>query len=119
MTTKTNKTGSGPPSRQDTSFLIAEAQLLLAEKRTSLATTRTGIAVLVLPVSVVSLLVATSKLYDITKVAHLAYPLLALCALLLCVGGYLVFRSIRNIRIVDRHMGDLKRSNPNLAHLMD
>ena len=50
------------------SIVINEVQLLLAEKRTSLSVMRTGIAVLVVPLSVLSLLIATSKYYDIFHV---------------------------------------------------
>jgi uncharacterized membrane protein YkgB len=61
-------------------IIINEIQLLLAEKRTSLATLRTGITVLVLPLSALSLLIATSKYYNILHVMHLLLPLLGLCA---------------------------------------
>ncbi|MGD8916882.1 MAG: hypothetical protein PVH35_09820, partial [Syntrophobacterales bacterium] len=60
------------------SLILNEVQLLLAEKRTSLATMRTGIAVLILPCSVMSLLIATSKYYDIVHVMPLFIPLLML-----------------------------------------
>lgn len=44
-----------------------------------MSTMRTGIAVFVLPLSVLSLLIATSKYYDIIHVMHLLVPLLGLC----------------------------------------
>jgi uncharacterized membrane protein YkgB len=50
-----------------TNIVINEVQLVLAEKRTSLAAMRTGIAVFALPLSVLSVLVATSKYYDIIR----------------------------------------------------
>ncbi|MBU1610211.1 MAG: hypothetical protein KKC99_00065 [Proteobacteria bacterium] len=110
---------SDQTSPEETATFIGEAQLLLAEKRTSLATLRTGIAMLALPLSVVSLLVATSRLYTFSQVAYLALPLLAFCGLLVCVGAYLVGRSIHNIRRMDRHLSDLKRRSPTLAELID
>ena len=67
------------------SIAINEVQLILAEKRTSLAMMRTGIAVLVLPLSVMSVLIATSKYYNVLHVLYLLIPLgvlnLALVAL--------------------------------------
>ena len=67
-------------------IIINEVQLLLAEKRTSLAAMRTGIAVYALPITVISLLIATSKFYDIVHVMHLLVPLLILCAALVLLG---------------------------------
>ena len=50
-----------------------EVQLLLAEKRTSLSTMRTGIAVFLLfPLSVLSVLIATSKSYELHQVMQMA-----------------------------------------------
>ena len=57
---------------------INEAQLILAEKRTSLSVMRTGITVLALPLSVMSLLIATSKYYNVLHVLHFIIPLLAI-----------------------------------------
>ncbi len=60
----------GPPEK-NVPLLINEAQLLLAEKRTVLAVLRTGITVFALPLSVLSILIATSKYYNMTQVMHL------------------------------------------------
>jgi hypothetical protein len=76
------------------SIAINEAQLVLAEKRTSLAVMRTGIAVLVLPMSVMSVLIATSKYYDIIYVLHLMIPLGILIFALIVFGTYLIISSI-------------------------
>ncbi|MGD8531597.1 MAG: hypothetical protein PVG97_11500 [Syntrophobacterales bacterium] len=65
------------------SLIINEVQLLLAEKRTSLATLRTGIAVLILPLSVMSLLIATSRYYDVVQVIPLIVPVITMCAALI------------------------------------
>ena len=61
-------------------IIIGEVQLLLAEKRTSLAAMRTGIAVFVLPLTVMSVLIATSRYYDVVHVMNLLVPLLIICA---------------------------------------
>jgi len=55
-------------------IIINEVQLVLAEKRTSLSVMRTGITVFVLPLSVLSVLIATSKYYDVLQVMHLILP---------------------------------------------
>ena len=71
-----NATWSKSDGPDSDTIIINEVQLLLAEKRTSLATRRTGIAVFVLPMSVLSVLIATSRFYDIIHVMHLLLPLL-------------------------------------------
>ena len=101
------------------SVIINEVQLLLAEKRTSLSTLRTGIAVLVLPLSVLSLMIATSKMYDIVQVLPLFVPLLLLCAGLAILGGYLIVRSMVRLRHHDRHILELKRKHSRIAEFID
>ncbi|MDH3885357.1 MAG: hypothetical protein OET63_14150 [Desulfobacterales bacterium] len=100
-------------------IIINEIQLLLAEKRTSLATLRTGITVLVLPLSALSLLIATSKYYNILHVMHLLLPLLGLCAALIALGAYLIIRAIIKIRNQDHHILEIKRKHSRIAEFMD
>ena len=100
-------------------IIINEIQLLLAEKRTSLATLRTGIAVFVLPLSVLSVLIATSKYYDIIHVMHLLLPLLGICAALIALGAYLIIHVIIRIRHQDRHILEIKRKHSRIAEFMD
>ena len=100
-------------------IIINEIQLLLAEKRTSLATLRTGIAVFVLPLSVLSVLIATSKYYNILHVMHLLLPLLGLCAALIALGAYLIIHAIMRIRQQDRHILEIKRKHSRIAEFMD
>jgi uncharacterized membrane protein YidH (DUF202 family) len=101
------------------SLILNEVQLLLAEKRTSLATMRTGIAVLILPCSVMSLLIATSKYYDIVHVMPLFIPLLMLCSALIVLGSYLIIRSTIRLRRHDRHILELKRKHSKIAEFME
>ena len=96
-----------------------EVQLLLAEKRTSLAAMRTGIAVLVLPLSVISVLIATSKYYDIVHVMHLLVPLLILCAGLVLLGSYLIIRSMIRVHRHDRLISEIKRKHSTIAEFID
>jgi len=100
-------------------IIINEIQLLLAEKRTSLATLRTGIAVFVLPLSVLSVLIATSKYYDVTNVLHLFLPLLGLCAGLIALGGYLILHAVMRIRRQENHIQEIKRNHSRIAQFMD
>ena len=100
-------------------IIINEVQLLLAEKRTSLAAMRTGIAVFALPLSVLSVLIATSKYYDITQVVHLLIPLLLISTALVFLGAYLIIRSIIKIRHYDRIILELKRKHSKIAPFID
>ncbi|XPS88495.1 hypothetical protein Dvar_65140 [Desulfosarcina variabilis str. Montpellier] len=98
---------------------INEAQLVLAEKRTSLAVMRTGIAVLALPLSVTSVLIATSKYYDILHVLHFMIPLLVLNTALVVLGVYLVSRSIIRMRHYDRLINEIKAAHSVLKAFID
>ena len=99
--------------------IINEAQLILAEKRTSLSTLRTGITVFVLPLSVLSVLIATSKYYDVFQVMHLIVPLLIICAALVVLGSYLIIRSIIRIRHQDNLILKLKRKHMWISEYID
>ena len=90
------------------SIAINEVKLLLAEKRTSLAVMRTGIAVLALPLSVLSVLIATSKYYDVLNVLYFLFPLGALNFVLIVFGAYLIIRSIIQMRRYDRFIHTIK-----------
>lgn len=99
--------------------VINEVQLLLAEKRTSLAAMRTGIAMLALPLSVLSVLIATSKYYDVLQVIHLIVPALVISAVLFFLGSYLIIRGIMRIRHYDRIILELKQKCSSIAEFMD
>src|ERR1041385_162872 len=90
-------------------LVFDEIQLILAEKRTSLSAMRTGIAIFALPLSVLSVLIATSRYYDVLKVLHFLVPLLALNAALTGLGAYLVIHSILRVRHYDKSIKELKR----------
>jgi uncharacterized membrane protein YkgB len=100
-------------------IVINEAQLILAEKRTSLSAMRTGIAVFALPLSVLSVLIATSKYYDVLHVMPLLLPLLALNTVLILLGGFLIYRSIRRLHHYDLLMKELKRKHSAVAEFID
>lgn len=100
-------------------IIINEVQLLLAEKRTSMSAMRTGIAVFVLPLSVLSVLIATSKYYDILNVIPLIVPLLVICAGLIVLGSYLIIRAIIRMRHQDDLILKLKRKHKWIAEFID
>jgi len=114
----------GTPFKQQCEFvpegiIINEVQLLLAEKRTSLSTMRTGIAVFVLPLSVLSVLIATSKYYDVLQVMHLIIPLLVICGILILLGSYLIIRAMIRMRHHDSLILQLKRKHRWIAEYVD
>ena len=101
------------------SIAINEVQLILAEKRTSLAIMRTGIAVLALPLSVMSVLIATSKYYDVLHVLHLLVPMGALNLALIVFGAYLIIRSIIRMRHYDRLIHHIKLTHSVIGEFIE
>ncbi len=101
------------------SIAIGEVQLLLSEKRTSLAVMRTGIAVLALPLSVLSVLVATSRYYDVGEVLYLVVPLGALTLALVIFGSYLIVHAIGHMRRYDRLILKIKSEHSIIAEYID
>src|SRR5476651_2454858 len=95
-----------------------EVQLLLAEKRTSLSAMRTGIAVFAFPLSVLSVLIATSKSYEVHKVMLWLVPLVLLNLGMVALGIYLVTRAVIRIQHYDRLIDKLKQKNTRLAELL-
>ncbi len=112
------ETPSGAESGPDP-VIINEVQLILAEKRTALSVMRTGIAVFVLPLSVLSLLIATSKLYDVRNVLHLFSGVLVICLALLSLGSYLIVRSVRRMRRQEKLILAIKRKHSRVAEFLD
>jgi uncharacterized membrane protein YidH (DUF202 family) len=96
-----------------------EVQLLLAEKRTALSMLRTGIAVFAFPLTVLSVLIATSKSYQVHDVMHWLVPLLVLNLGLVVLGIYLVTLAVMRIHRYDRLLDTLKDKNARLAELLD
>ena len=107
------------PSDDLNTIILNEVQLILAEKRTSLSTLRTGIAVFALPLSVLSILIATSKYYNIFNTLHLLLPLLLLNLGLIVLGSYLIFKSIGKIKRFEAHIAQLKQQHSRLSDFID
>jgi uncharacterized membrane protein YkgB len=120
MTLVPENTTSEPASPEcPPGIVMGEVQLILAEKRTSLASLRTGIAVAAIPLSIMSLLVATSRYYEIADVLLLFGAVMAFNILMLSLSGYLIVRAIVTLRREDRMILDIKRKYSSVADLMD
>ena len=113
MSTETN----GLPKLDNVIF--GEIQMLLAEKRTALASLRTGIAVFALPLSVLSVLIATSRYYNIGTVMPLLVPLLLLNFGLVVLGSWLVFRSINRIHRYEQRIRELSEKYRSIAQFIE
>src|ERR1700758_3049670 len=99
-------------------LIFGEIQVLLAEKRTALSSLRTGIAIFALPLSVLSVLVATSRLYDVWHVLSFLVALLVLCASLVVLGASLVVQSLRRIRHYDTLIREIKLKHSAIADFL-
>jgi Na+/melibiose symporter-like transporter len=94
-------------------------QLLLAEKRTSLSTFRTGIAIFALPISTFSVLVATSRYYDPTKVWGFLAVLIVLNVGLIGLGAYLIVHSLQRVRRFDKLIRQIKLEHSAIAKYLE
>jgi hypothetical protein len=100
-------------------LIFGEIQVLLAEKRTALSSLRTGIAVFALPLSVLSVLIATSRYYNIATVMPFLAPLLLLNLGLVVLGSWLIYHSIRRIHRYDRLIRELTQKYRSLAEFVE
>jgi Kef-type K+ transport system membrane component KefB len=71
------------------------------------------------PLSVLSVLIATSKSYEVHEVMHWLVPLVLLNLGLVVLGIYLITRAVLHIHRYDRLLEKLKRQNTRLAELLD
>ena len=106
-------------NKNNDKIMINEAQLILAEKRTSFAALRTGIAVFALPLTITSLLIVTSKYYDIVNVLFLFVIVAGICILLSLLGGYLIVKSVFKIHNYDKLLENLKKKNKILQQYLE
>lgn len=104
---------------QRSALVVNEAQLILAEKRTAFAILRTGIAIFALPLSVLSVLIATSRYYQLRHVLPLLIPLAILNVGLIALAIYLVWHSFRRIHHYDQLLAELKAKHRRLADYLD
>jgi uncharacterized membrane protein YidH (DUF202 family) len=99
-------------------LVIQEMQLLLAEKRTALSTLRTGIAIFAFPLSVLSVLIVTSKNYELHAVMHWLLPMMVINFGLIGLAVYLIVRGLHKLRHYDRLIAEYKRQHRQLAKLL-
>lgn len=99
-------------------LVIQEMQLLLAEKRTALSTLRTGIAIFAFPLSVLSVLIVTSKNYELHAVMHWLLPMMVINFGLIGLAVYLIVRGLHKLRHYDRLIVEYKRKHRQLAELL-
>jgi len=99
--------------------IINEVQLLLSEKRTSLSVLRTGITVMLFPMSVLTVLLATSRYFDISGELQFAIPLGIICVGFFVLGLNLIIKSARQIKKCDHAVNMLLRHSEYLRDLLD
>src|SRR5213596_1754547 len=107
-----------PPSDsygEPSNLIFGEIQVLLAEKRTALSSLRTGIAIFALPLSVLSVLIATSRYYNVGTVMPLLVPLLLLNLGLVILGSWLIYHSIHRIRHYEHRIRELTQKYHSIA----
>ena len=99
-------------------LVLQEMQLLLAEKRTALSTLRTGVAIFAFPLSVLSVLIATSKSYELREVTHWLIPLLLMNLGLVVLAVYLIQHALRRLRHYNRLIEAYKHQHARLGKLL-
>ena len=92
--------------------------MLLAEKRTALSSLRTGIAVFALPLSVLSVLIATSRYYNVVSVLPFLVPLLLLNLGLVALGSWLIYHAIRRIHHYEGLIQNLRQKYRSIAQFL-
>jgi uncharacterized membrane protein YidH (DUF202 family) len=114
------KNSANPVSSNELdSTILNEVQLLLSEKRTALSTLRTGIAIFAFPLSVLSVLIVTSRTYQLREVMLWLVPLLLLNLGLTVLAIYLIAHAFRRIHHYDHVINEFKRKHSKLAELLD
>ena len=107
------------PEEASESSIVNRITMLLAAKRTSLAVLRTGLALLTLPFSVVTVLIATSRYYNIGDNLLFIVPLMIMNTLLVALAVYLIVRSMKRIHLMDHLIHDLKEQSAKLMVTTD
>lgn len=102
----------------DHKLIMSEVQLLLAEKRTSFALLRTGVSVALLPLSVWTVLIATSRLWNIWDSWWMLTPLMLIALVLFGLGAYLIVHALLHLAHTDRVLMGLRQSDTLLEDLL-
>jgi hypothetical protein len=102
----------------DQKLLMSEVQMLLAEKRTAYALLRTGVTVSLVPLSIWTVLVATSRLYNVFDILWLLVPVMVLAVGLFLLGMWLVYHALAHVRHIENVMLGLRKSDTMLETLL-
>lgn len=102
----------------DHRIVMGEVQLMLAEKRTAFALLRTGVSVALVPLSLWTVLVATSRLWNVFDVLWMLVPLMIVALALFGLGAYLVAHALSHLRHVDRVLAGLRQRDTLLEDLL-
>jgi len=104
---------------REPSQIYNTVSLLLAEKRTSLSMLRTAIAILTLPSSIFTVLIVTSRYYDVSTSMHFVIPLVIICIVLVFLGIYLVFRSFKKIKMIDHKIQEITNKDKLMQDILE
>ena len=74
---------------------------------------------LALPLSVMSVLIATSKYYEILHVLHFLVPLGILSVVLIIFGGYMILRAVIRIHNYDRLIHQIKLKHSAIGEFLE
>jgi hypothetical protein len=99
--------------------IIDEVLMLLQVKRTALEAIRIGIRIVIVQTIILSVLIATSRYYDLLEVTHLIIPFVLLNALLLCLSGYLIIGSLMRIHRLDHRIHRIQHEHSKIARFME
>lgn len=98
---------------------LAVIRTIEAEKRTHLAELRTGIGILTIPFSLTTILIATSNYYEIESVLYFISGLITGIIVLTIVGGYLVVKALRKIRLADKMRAGIRITSSDYLIMCD
>ena len=98
---------------------LAVIRTIEAEKRTHLAELRTGIGILTIPFSLTTILIATSNYYEIESVLYFISGLITGIIVLTIVGGYLVVKALRKIRLADKMRAGIRIASSDYLIMCD
>jgi uncharacterized membrane protein YidH (DUF202 family) len=98
---------------------LAVIRTIEAEKRTHLAELRTGIGILTIPFSLTTILIATSNYYEIESVLYFISGLIIGIIVLAIVGGYLVVKALRKIRLADKMRAGIRIASSDYLIMFD
>ena len=98
---------------------LAVIRTIEAEKRTHLAQLRTGKGILTIPFSLTTILIATSNYYKIESVLYFISGLITGIIVLTIVGGYLVVKALRKIRLADKMRAGIRITSSDYLIMCD